>query len=644
MVQDDVEEILKEGCGWDVMSETSPKPTARRRRVVMSNPVCAAFRCAADLTSSEMQWLDPLGRDAEGNKTFAAAFRGRGNQIPLYICRSCCVILRAAGAPDSFYIARAIKLYERSSDGAKMVSCQWFYRAEDTILANRKGSANRVGKQELFESDSVDENSLHSIEDICEVLAEPILDNVHSWLSSGVNVVNSERYFYGSKYIPSLKCFRALNAEDLRIARLSFGASTRAIEQTAALRIIGQLIRATLLPAPSSQPALVRVSLRLRRESDGSKDVETIRLSNTVSLGSEWKRVLSSEVYGLIASRSLVTSSRVGYFEPSEAIESAILSIDQDQIARTQQSPGSRTTLSLFNSGETLKCRDDEFSSVKSCVSTKGGRVTAMDFTKSASQIPPDVPSASTDVTTPSANDVTISDTTADEVQRISMGIIANVPVQIDVYSQGVSMSTDHGAIAAAAELDGANKITHINPDSSITSMEGEEAKCLLLGLQSDRLMDSIGKQADDGGASMISSKDSDHAQWEEDSALSTESRENATPAELTSYSSPTSCAGDNNHPMAQGHPPARSKYKAPRLQIVQTPHSPDSCARSAREGRKRDEPCSSREPRRGLQIEFSGVTSLNHSISKRVRRFDSQHSRYSFAPSIHALKFLSLA
>jgi hypothetical protein len=564
----------------------------------MSNP-CGGVRCTADLTSSEMQWLDPLGRDADGNKTFAAAFRGRGHQIPLYICRSCCIILRAADAPDTFYIARAVKLYERSSDGAKMVSCQWFYRAQDTILAHRKGSANRVGKQELFESDSVDENSLHSVEDICEVFAEPLLDDVHTWLSSAG--ANSDRYFYGSKYIPILKNFRALSFEDLRIARLSFAASTRAAEQTAALRMIGQLIRATLLPAPNSEPSSVRVSLRLHRDSDGCKDVEKILLKNKIFLGSEWKRVLNSEAYGLIASRNLVTSNRVGCFEDGSMQSTFGLHKHNQGTAAERQHPAQiPNCIEIFRS---------EHKNPNSTADASKENATGISILQDLNTINRRSHSISETIKM-------YNDTAVDVQNPIESG--ATVSVFSDVSSEGVS-SEDVAAVDA-------EDVAAV--DAAVEESCSSDCSC---GCQSSHTTIKEVKSENSAAAEPVVVQETSFSELKPAGDLKTGSCSQVCDSsdlvltckteDILSYASPTHHVGNNKHYTVQAHPPARSKYKAPLLQLH------DSTDPVARRARKRAEPCSNRESRRGLQVEFSDVT-VNHLMSKRLRKFDDQHSR----------------
>ena len=555
-LQEDVQELLKESCKGDTLELFSSKPEedtiAMRREVVMSEASTSGTRVAVDLASGEMQWLEPLGRDSNGNKTFAAAFRGRGLHEPLYVCRSSCVLLRAAENPDSFYVARATKLYERSSDGAKMVSCQWFYRAEDTILAHRKGSANRVGKQELFESDSVDENSLHSIEDICEVLAEPLLDDVQSWLSGPVREGDSmcERYFYGSKYIPSLKCFRALNDEDLRIARFSFAASSRAVEQTSALRCIGQLKRASLLPAAEGlESSAVRMSLKLSSNSSGTRQVERISLEKKVILGSEWPRILSGEVYCLIAAKTIATTSRVRVFEFRNSAPSA----EEKELLSDSHQSGMEQ--------ETIIPRLNQHTSMINCASNNENNAVLPASLKCSSE-------------------PGVEDSSMVEVNVVGFDCTTSSRLILET-----SLSAQNQITASAT--DAAPPITNVG-----------------------------------------SSFPAEFCHKSDNSMLAEE-----TPS-CASYSSPPRLGSQAlySNVVLRAHTPVRSLHSAPRLQVAKQPESPPQLARNVRKAR-RDERVCGRESRRGLEVEFGGVT-VNQLMTKRLRKFDAQHSRYIYCDS----------
>ncbi len=575
-----MEEILKEECQRGSLLETLPKPTAKRRRVVMSNPTHAGPRSSVDLSSGEMQWLEPLGLDSQGNKVFGAAFRGAGNQDPLYICRSCCVLLRAAESSDSFYIARATKLYERCTDGAKMVSCQWFFRKEDTVLAHRKGSANRVGKQELFESDSIDENSLHAIEDICEVLAEPLLFDIQSWLSDQkqANMIDSERYYYGSKYIPSLKCFKALNDDDMRIARVSYAASSRAVEQTTALRMVGELKRTTLLPAADGLvPSYVRFSLKLRQSV--SYEEERISLRHRAVLGSEWQSVLSGEAYRHLVSKAVYVSSLVGISNSDKVDPYPIICSESSSIE--EQTAGYRAEVDY---NYATKC-DAPVSDICCCASES---VSVVDSSSPAmSNSPPSV-----------------------SLETKGLSSIQESSQIKDLVATHVTSSCSIGRLSAhRLDIDHSHQLT--TADSNIL---------LLLATSNHTSQENAFVCIPPAGSSGLSSPFiCSSPSCERVSAL------------------PELVAQDHDYSMYQT-PPAhapRAFHSAPRLQLAPTLSS-QLRAKSSRKERERQIQGQSRSvgsaPRRGLHVEFSGSTS-SQLISRKLSKFDAQHSRFLSSP-----------
>lgn len=56
----------------------------------------------------------------------------------LYVTVGCTVFVQGQEGEDD-YVARVVRLLERNKDGAKMITCQWFYRAKETVLAEKKG-------------------------------------------------------------------------------------------------------------------------------------------------------------------------------------------------------------------------------------------------------------------------------------------------------------------------------------------------------------------------------------------------------------------------------------------------------------------------------------------------------------------------
>ncbi len=574
-----MEEILKEGCKWDGLLQTLPKPTAKRRRVVMSNPTHAGPQSTVDLKSGEMQWLEPMGLDSQGNKVFGAAFRGAGNQDPLYICRSCCVLLRAAESSDSFYIARATKLYERSTDGAKMVSCQWFFRKEDTVLAHRKGSANRVGKQELFESDSVDENSLHAIEDVCEVLAEPLLVNVQSWLSDlqKANLIDSERYYYGSKYLPSLKCFKALNDEDMGIARVSFAASSRAVEQTTALRMIGQLKRTTLLPAADGLiPSSVRVSLKLRKGL--SFEEERILLRHRAVLGSEWQSVLSGEAYRFIASKAIYVSSRVGVSNFNATDQCPLICSGPTNVKmHTDQNPAEVDSSYIPECNapvsDTCSCVVDTASGVESCSNATSNASPPVSL--EAERIPRiEEPPQTTDPV-------------ATQVSSSSIDCLLANDLDINLNHEPITEGSSNILLFATSDQKSLE-----NPIVCIPPAESS-------GLSSPSMCPSPSSDSVSAATELVAQKDHDNS----------------------TYQTPPA------------HAP-RAFHSAPRLQLAPALASSQIRVKSLRKERERQSQDDFRSirsaPRRGLQVEFSGSTA-SQLISRKLSKFNDQHSRFPF-------------
>lgn len=67
------------------------------------------------------------------------------------------------------YIARVIKLFERNRDGAKMMTCQWYYRVAETILRTQNGTASKLARNELLLSDVIDDNLLSTVVGPCDV-------------------------------------------------------------------------------------------------------------------------------------------------------------------------------------------------------------------------------------------------------------------------------------------------------------------------------------------------------------------------------------------------------------------------------------------------------------------------------------------
>jgi hypothetical protein len=86
-----------------------------------------------------------------------------------------------------------MRMFERRQDGAKMVTCKWFYRANETVLAQDKQHMKEVSEQELFMSDIMDDNQLSAIEGLCSIRAEPLIDDLDQWLA------NKYRLVYQSK-------------------------------------------------------------------------------------------------------------------------------------------------------------------------------------------------------------------------------------------------------------------------------------------------------------------------------------------------------------------------------------------------------------------------------------------------------------
>jgi len=48
------------------------------------------------------------------------------------------------------YVARIMRMFERQEDGSKMVTCKWFYRANETVLARDKKQLAQVVPRTLM--------------------------------------------------------------------------------------------------------------------------------------------------------------------------------------------------------------------------------------------------------------------------------------------------------------------------------------------------------------------------------------------------------------------------------------------------------------------------------------------------------------
>jgi hypothetical protein len=78
---------------------------------------------------------------------------------------SCISLLNPEGA---LFIARIIALWEEKHTHEKMVQCQWYWTPEETVM----GRQTYMGKDEIFETAHVDNNTLDTISDLVDILDE----------------------------------------------------------------------------------------------------------------------------------------------------------------------------------------------------------------------------------------------------------------------------------------------------------------------------------------------------------------------------------------------------------------------------------------------------------------------------------------
>ena len=88
-----------------------------------------------------------------GNKLYAGALLG-----DQYLAVGADVFLKSAPGAEQQYIARIVRMYERAEDMAKVVTCKWFYRADETILSTDPKRLAQVSSQHVFMSGVMDDN------------------------------------------------------------------------------------------------------------------------------------------------------------------------------------------------------------------------------------------------------------------------------------------------------------------------------------------------------------------------------------------------------------------------------------------------------------------------------------------------------
>mmetsp|Transcript_88270 Transcript_88270/g.129061 ORF Transcript_88270/g.129061 Transcript_88270/m.129061 type:complete len:737 (-) Transcript_88270:458-2668(-) len=256
--------------------------------------MCAPLRIHDGADPHEGLWVGESSGRWHGNKVYAGAL-----VAGQYLSVGCDVFLKAQPGQLQ-YVARIMRMFERQEDGSKMVTCKWFYRANETVLARDKKQLAQVSGQELFMSDVMDDNALSAIQGICSMRAEMLVDDLDHWLQS------PQRLVYQSKYVPTEGLFKQLTAAEECEAKTAFAAAARSERLTLAYKRTGNLQCASLEhpDADLSPPALLRVQLRLkdgRAEVQGSEHVyHTLRMQAAVS--TEWQTILRGTIYQRLAS------------------------------------------------------------------------------------------------------------------------------------------------------------------------------------------------------------------------------------------------------------------------------------------------------------------------------------------------------
>ncbi|EKX32476.1 hypothetical protein GUITHDRAFT_121371 [Guillardia theta CCMP2712] len=139
------------------------------------------------------------------------------------------------------YIARITRMYERASDSARMIGCRWYYRSDETNLnKDKKKSSSGANDQELYISDVVDDNPVNTIEDLCNVRAKFLIEDMNAWLQQRNN------FTYSLKYVPTLGVARELSDKDIRDSKAAFAANSRSERLTQAYQSLGRCQYASL--------------------------------------------------------------------------------------------------------------------------------------------------------------------------------------------------------------------------------------------------------------------------------------------------------------------------------------------------------------------------------------------------------------
>ena len=139
-----------------------------------------------------------------------------------------------------------------------MVTCKWFYRANETMLAQDKQQLKEVSEQELFMSDIMDDNQLSAIEGLCDIRAEPLIDDLDQWLA------NKDRLVYQSKYVPTEGRFKELTELERSEARWAFGAGARSERLSFAYQSLGALQFANLQDSGVAPTCAVKLVFRCK--------------------------------------------------------------------------------------------------------------------------------------------------------------------------------------------------------------------------------------------------------------------------------------------------------------------------------------------------------------------------------------------